>query len=467
MSADDLDAAIARLADQLERAIIHGDTQLDPALTNPNLQRLTGLMNAVLDAAPAPALDEAVRSRTAELMQARVIAEGASDAKSSFLSLMSHELRTPLNSIIGFAQLLLENKKEPLSARQQRQAAHVLNGGRHLLELINDVLDLSKIETGNLQITPESVDVRDVIVDSLKIIDPLIEKHDVRFENRIVPAAEVPLVWCDFLRAKQCLINLLNNAFKYNRPGGVVWIDTKTFDDGRVRILVGDNGLGIAAEKHHEIFRPFSRLGHEKSGIDGSGIGLTLTRALIHAMDGALDFESAEGTGSVFWFDLPVSKAPAAEPPPKPKHPQALTAKRARGRVLYIEENPANTVLMQDILDDYTDTDAVFAASAEDGIEIALSDALDIIVLDITLPGMSGIDAVRYLRETPKTAKIPIFALSADARDETRRRCIAAGIDRFFAKPVEVIAFINALNEILPCGQETQKPTQKEEGLPT
>ena len=341
------------------------------------------------------------------------------------------------------------SNKEPLSARQQRQAMHVLNGGRHLLDLINDVLDLSKVETGKLQISADVVDVREVVGASATIINPLIEKYHVQFENRITPQAELPSVWSDFLRTKQCLINLLNNAFKYNRPGGVVWIDAKIFDDGRVRLLVGDNGVGIPKEKHHEIFQPFNRLGQEKSGIEGSGIGLTLTRALIHAMDGVLDFESSADTGSVFWFDLPVAAQGVPATPAPTSKSTHLSTTRPHGRVLYIEENPANTILMQDILEDFTDTDPLFAASAEDGIALALKAPPDLIVLDVNLPGMSGIDAVRYLRESPSTANIPIFALSADARDETRRRCMAAGINQFFAKPVDVTAFVRALNDIL------------------
>jgi len=422
--------------------------------TEPALVELAELVNGILSDTRSDVdrledanrdLDSIVRQRTAELEHAKTVAELGSTAKSKFLAQMSHELRTPLNSIIGFAQLLLDSNKEVLSERQSKQVRYILRGGRHLLGLINDVLDLSKIESGKLDLQIEPVDTQSVIAESLQIISPLFETYNVSFENRIKPDFDIPGVVGDFLRIKQCLINLLNNACKYNKPGGKVWIEASIFKGDRLRLIVGDTGLGIPERKQHELFRPFSRLGREESEIEGSGVGLVLTRLLIHAMDGVLDFESVEDEGSLFWFDLPMTDLPGATTDDTDMTPVILD-RRPQGVILYVEDIASNVLLMEDMLSEYTDVQVLTAPSAEDGIIIAQEQLPDLIIMDLNLSGgMNGIDATRYLRSVASTKKIPIFALTGDVQENTRARCEEAGVDKFFAKPFVVNEFIDAI----------------------
>ena len=452
---------IEHIADQLCYTIdgafgVHIQTDSE----DESLQKLVILINFVLANARSSVgklsntnrdLDDLVRRRTAELDHARSVAERANRAKSEFLAQMSHELRTPLNSIIGFAQLLLDGHQDPLNQRQRRQTTHMLRGGRHLLGLINDVLDLTKIETGNLNLTPERIDPRMLLIDSLQMVAPLIEKGDIRFTNRADAKRDFPSVRCDYMRAKQCLINLLNNAFKYNVSGGDVWTDVEVFRDSHVRFIVGDSGIGIPESRQHELFLPFSRLGREETGIEGSGVGLALTRMLVLSMDGVLDFESTPHEGTRFWFDLPIAKGGEAVSRNDGKQSNLMLAgdQRLTGVVLYIEDNPTNTMLMKDMLERYSDIQLLTAVSGEAGIEIAKREVPDVIIADINLGGMSGIDVARYLRSVPETKGIPMFALTADARDETKNRCDDAGMDGLLTKPVDVLELISTLDGIL------------------
>ena len=351
-----LKSEIARIADQLCYSI-DGDFnfQIKTDFGDESLQKLVLLVNFVLVNATRSVgqleetnrdLDYLAQRRTSELAHAKNLAEGASKAKSDFLSQMSHELRTPLNSVIGFAQLLLDSEKDVLVPRQRKQVGHILNGGRHLLDLINEVLDLTKIESGNLVLNMEPVDPRLLILDSLQMIDPLIEKFGIVFENRVPAEPRMPSVFCDYMRTKQCLINLLNNAFKYNRPGGSAWIATRVFEGERVRFIIGDTGEGIPESRQHELFRTFSRLGREQTDVEGTGVGLALTRLMVQAMGGVIDFDSREGEGSSFWFDLPVSVEAAADDEPEVSSEIDLTDRPA-GTMLYVEDSPSNVSLMR------------------------------------------------------------------------------------------------------------------------
>lgn len=424
---------------------------------DPELKALAGLINDILGNVRSEVdhlqdvnrdLDALVRQRTAELEHAKTLAEIGSTQKSKFLAQMSHELRTPLNSIIGFAQLLLDSKKEHLSERQSKQVNHILHGGRHLLGLINDVLDLSMIETGKLDLNLEAVETESLISESIEMVRPLIDRDGLTFENRTDPDIELPGIKCDFLRAKQCLINLLNNACKYNTPGGTVWVETKAFKDDWVRITVGDTGIGIPEARQHELFRPFSRLGREETGIEGSGVGLLLTRLLLHAMGGMLDFDSDEGKGSMFWIDLPRTERPVSSETVLEMGPVEIE-KRPQGVVLYIEDIASNVQLMRDMLGEYTDVQVLTAASAEEGIALALEQLPDLIIMDINLGGMNGIDATRYIKSVPSISNIPVFALTGDVQENTRARCEEAGVAAFFEKPIKVNAFIDAVCVVL------------------
>ncbi|MGJ3258467.1 MAG: hybrid sensor histidine kinase/response regulator [Rhodospirillales bacterium] len=454
----DLRSALVTLIGQLRLARDRSEPgQLNLAGEDPELMALAGLINDIIGSARNEVtqlqdvnqeLDALVRQRTAELEHAKTIAELGSTQKSRFLTQMSHELRTPLNSIIGFGQLLLDSKKDELSARQAKQVKHILQGGRHLLGLINDVLDLSKIETGKLDLNIEAVAVDDLVYESLEMVKPAIDQEGLAFEDRTDPDLDPLGVKCDFLRAKQCLINLLNNACKYNTPGGKIWIQIKPFKSDLVRIVVGDTGLGIPEGRQHEMFRPFSRLGREETGIEGSGVGLALTRLLINAMKGVLDFESAEGQGSEFWIDLPRTEPPG-DPDGLLEAGPVDVDKRAQGLVLYIEDIDSNVRLMEDMLGEYTDVEMITATSAEEGIAMALEQLPDLIVMDINLGGMNGIDATRYIRSVHTIRNIPIFALTGDVQEDIRARCEDAGVDAFFAKPIKVNDFIDAVRTTL------------------
>lgn len=450
----DLRSALATLTGQL-RLIRDGSgpARIDPGGEDPDLVALADLINDIIGNANGEVthlqnvnqeLDTQIGQRTAELEQARTIAELGSTQKSKFLTQMSHELRTPLNSIIGFGQLLLDSKKDELSERQAKQVKHILQGGRHLLSLINDVLDLSKIESGKLDLNIEAITVDDLVYESLEMVKPVIEHEGLAFEDRTDPDLDPLGVKCDFLRAKQCLINLLNNACKYNTPGGKIWIQIKPFKENLVRIVVGDTGIGIPEGRQHEMFRPFSRLGREETGIEGSGVGLALTRLLINAMKGVLDFESKEGKGSEFWIDLPRTEPPGA-PDELLEAGTVELDKRPQGVVLYIEDIESNVRLMEDMLGEYTDVEVITATSAEEGIALALEQLPDLIIMDINLGGMNGIDATRYIRSVHAIRNIPIFALTGDVQEDTRARCEDAGVDAFFAKPIKVNEFIDVV----------------------
>lgn len=445
---DDLKALTEQLR---EAAADGGPIALSSESTETVVLDLIFAIQAALDAERETAgaavgggeINRVIRIRTAELDHARSVAEYSSRAKSDFLARMSHELRTPLNAVIGFAQLLLESGRDPITERQTRQVTHILTGGRHLLGLINDVLDLSSIEAGRMETHIEPVDPRDLIAESLQMTAALEKQYPVTLENRVSDDVELPNVACDFLRAKQCLINFINNAFKYNREGGSVWVSAEVIDGETVRFLVGDTGLGIPESRQHELFRPFSRLGREASEVEGSGVGLALTKMLIYAMGGTVDFESETDKGSTFWFDLPMTEQPVGALAPIQKTtpvPEEMT-----GRILIIEDSAANVQLMKDILEPYSKIELISATTGEEGVELALSEHPDIILTDINLSGMSGVDVVRYLRNVPETGDIPIFAVSADARSETRQRCFEAGMNGFFAKPVDVLDLTHSI----------------------
>lgn len=452
------DKAIDDLAAQLRRSLDNGFQQpIKITSAHEGLHALTAMINDVIGNAQHAVdrlesmnrdLDHVIRQRMAELEHARSVAESGSLAKTNFLAQMGHELRTPLNAVIGFAQLLIDSRKEVLSERQNKQAGHILRSGQHLLGLINDVLDLSKIETGNFELRLEVIDPEAIITESLQMISPLIGNADIRFENRIDTDAVLPPVLCDFLRTKQCLINLLNNAFKYNKANGLVWIDVTLIKGERIRFTVGDSGIGIPKNKRHELFRPFSRLGREDTGVEGSGVGLALTRLLVLGMEGVLDFDSIEGQGSRFWFELPVSQLPPTTA--EDNQPvKAIDVKRAQGLILYIEDMASNVALMQDILSEFTDVQLIAVTTAEEGIRIAMEQLPDLILMDVNLAGMSGIDATRYIRSATGIKNIPIIALTGDAREETRKRCEDAGVDLFFSKPFNVQSFVDAVSKML------------------
>jgi PAS domain S-box-containing protein len=385
-----------------------------------------------------------------ELRRARALAEAASSAKSEFLSSMSHELRTPLNAILGFAQLLQRDKKTPLSERQQERVEHVLKGGEYLLRLIDEVLDLSRIEAGRVSVSPEPVRVADVLSEVRSTLQPMAARN----QSDIVVAslAGLPDVVADRTRFKQILMNYGSNAIKYGRKEGTVTFRSE-LRGGHVRVTVQDDGLGIPQDKQDKIFSPFHRAGQEAGPIEGTGIGLAISKRLAELMDGCVGFNSAAGRGSEFWIELPVHRAVAGDAALAPRTESASLAALAqpdgeRFRIVYVEDNPSNIAFMQDLLADYR-VELEVAPTAEIGLELIRSLQPNAVIMDINLPGMSGIAATKLLREWPETSHIPVIGLSAAAMAHDAARVNAAGFYRYLTKPVKVDELTQTLEEIL------------------
>ncbi len=384
-----------------------------------------------------------------ELEEARTTAEAASAAKSEFLSSMSHELRTPLNAILGFAQLLARDRKEPLSDRHKERANHILRGGEHLLRLIDDILDLSRIEAGQVSVSTEPVSVSDILEEARLTLEPLAARTGVRLE--VVAAAEpLPMVRADRTRFAQIVMNLGSNAIKYNRPGGTVTLSVSVPTPHTLRVVVADTGIGIPIDRQNKLFQPFQRAGQETGPIEGTGIGLVITKRLAELMGGSVGYRSAPGTGSEFWVDLPAHmQAPAAPSVAAPADSTPRLEGRAGRLVLYVEDNPANVSFMRDVIGDFDGIELTTVPTAEMGIEVVRSRRPDVVIMDINLPGMSGLDALAALRSDPRTAAIPVIALTAAASERDRQRGMHAGFYRYLTKPVKVDELVAALEALL------------------
>ena len=390
--------------------------------------------------------------REDELRNARALAEAASAAKTEFLASMSHELRTPLNAILGFAQLLQRDKKTPLTVRQQERVEHVLRGGEHLLRLIDDVLDLARIEAGRVLISLEPVNLGDVLSEVKDTLHPMAARINVALEiDSIEPFARQVLA--DRTRLSQILMNFGSNAIKYGRSGGKARFHVAAHDDS-ARVSVIDDGMGIALEKQPMIFQPFQRAGQEAGPIEGTGIGLVITKRLAELMHGSVGFESTEGHGSCFWIELPLHRlSPSASGAPMLSECQNESSlcgpEGPRYAVVYIEDNPSNIAFMQDLLADFERVELLTAPTAEIGIELVRARQPDIVIMDINLPGMSGFEATRKLAAWPETRNIPVIALSAAAMIRDAARVSGAGFYRYLTKPVKVDELTGVLDELL------------------
>jgi PAS domain S-box-containing protein len=388
--------------------------------------------------------------RSAELLEARMQAEAASAAKSDFLSSMSHELRTPLNAILGFAQLLARDQREPLSARHKLRVEHILKGGEHLLRLINDILDLSRIEAGGVSISAEPVSVADVLEEVHRTLQPLASRQNVRLDMPRL-SNELPPVFADRTRLVQIVMNLGSNAIKYNCPSGRVEFSVSQPDPLHVRISVEDWGIGIPLEKQASLFQPFQRAGQETGPIEGTGIGLVITKRLAALMKANVDFESEPGKGSKFWVTLPAHGTRALVPSAVDigvVDPDRLVREGQR-LVLYVEDNPANVLFMKDLLGNFESIDLLVAPTAEVGVEIAMRRQPAVVIMDINLPGMSGLDALRVLKASSVTRHIPVIALTAAASERDRQHGEREGFFRYLTKPIKVDELIGALETLI------------------
>ena len=389
------------------------------------------------------------RQVEAALTGAKSAAEKANQAKSDFLSSMSHELRSPLNAILGFAQLM-ESDSPPPTPSQTASIEQILQGGWYLLELINEILDLAVIESGRLSLSLEPVSLVEVMLECQAMIEPQAQKRGIQ-----MTFSQIDNPWfvsADRTRVKQVLINLLSNAIKYNQIRGTVVVACSASAAGRIRISVADTGTGLPAEKLAQLFQPFNRLGQEASAEEGTGIGLVVTKRLVELMGGVIGVESTIGVGSVFWIELIAAAAPQivagiGESTPV-AHAQVHNDAPLR-TLLYVEDNPANLKLVEQLIARRPDMRLLSAADGYTGIEIARAFQPEMILMDINLPGISGIEAMQILREDPTTAHIPVVALSANAIPRDIVKGLEAGFFRYLTKPIKVDEFLSTLDEAL------------------
>lgn len=458
----------------------------------------------------------ALKEAEARMREAKEEAERANQAKSQFLSQMSHELRTPLNAILGFGQLLASDEQRPLGDRQQLQVQEILAGAQHLLQLINGLLDIGRIEAGRFSVQREPVPLDQVLQDALRLLVPVATAHRVQLPAPEVgpPGSDMPRVWADRTRLLQVVLNLLGNAIKYNRPGGAVRIDcavehpraaspdaSASADEALpggpvVTLSIIDEGRGLTEEERARLFEPFERLSAEGSRIEGTGIGLALSRRLMQAMGGTIGVDSTPGSGSRFWVCLAQAPAmPESHPQPTSDHPdrptveptetpdalrgprasalgrtgsaqaaaeregagpqpdtpqgEADTAASSGTTLLYIEDNPVNTLVMRAMIERIPELKMVDCEDAETGLRLAAEHRPALILTDIQMPGMDGFELLQHLRADAALREIPVVAISADAMPQTRARGEDAGFDAFLTKPVEMAGLQATIERLL------------------
>ena len=382
------------------------------------------------------------------LNRTKELAEEANRAKSEFLSRMSHELRTPMNAILGFAQLLTMSRKEPLTLIQKERVRQIVKGGQHLLDLINEVLDISRIEAGRLQISPEPVPVRESIQEVLDLTVPLAADRHIQLHVNLGTEAN-PYVMADRQRLKQILLNLLSNAVKYNYEGGNVMISCERTSADIWRISVTDTGPGIAPENIGRLFTPFERLVANTSNVEGTGLGLALAKRLVELMHGDIGVESTVGRGSTFWVELPFAESQLAQLQRTGGTAELPVLPALSGIVMYVEDNIANFELIQQILADYDQIELLWARDPEQGMKLAYQHRPNLILLDLHLGGRDGAEVLSLLKQDAHTASIPVVIISADATHNQIQRLLSMGATAYLTKPLDVKPFVQLIEGLL------------------
>ncbi len=387
---------------------------------------------------------EALQGKNVELGHAKRVAEKANRAKSEFLSSMSHELRSPLNAILGFAQLMDKGSPSP---KQKSSIDQILKAGWYLLKLIDEILDLALIESGKISLSLEPMSLVDVMLECQTMIEPQAQKSGIRMSY---PEFEIPyFVHADRTRVKQVLLNLLSNAIKYNRADGSVEVTCQISTPGRVRISVRDTGEGLPPEKLAQLFQPFNRLGQEASAAEGTGIGLVVSKRLVELMDGEIEVQSSLGVGTTLWIELNLAVEPqldvvVTESLESIKAP--INQGSALRHLLYVEDNRANMQLVEQLVELRSDLSLLGAADGSQGLALAKAHIPEVILMDINLPGIGGVQVMRILHEDPVTAHIPVIAISANAMPRDIEKGLAAGFFRYLTKPIKVDEFMETLD---------------------
>ena len=439
---------LQKVVDNSEKILVRADQSTIPILKTVKRIQISGqekLLESFVDISLQKDAED-------KMQKARIEAEKANVAKSEFLSRMSHELRTPMNSILGFAQLL---EMGELNSCQSKGVNHIMKSGKHLLNLINEVLDISRIEAGHLSLSLEPVQLSGVIPEMIDIIKPLIIERQIRIEVTKSESYQL-FVRSDRQRLKQILLNLLNNAIKYNRESGSIWINTELrpvneLGAAMIRISITDSGMGISEEDLPKLFNPFERIGAEKSATEGTGLGLSVVKKLIEAMAGKLGVESKIGTGSTFWIELPTSESPF-------EHVEKLgmlnelepNLSDLSGTILYIEDNASNIELVEQILTNQRSKIKLISnMTGTPTVQMAIDNRPDLILLDLNLPDMHGSKVLKLLLDEERTKNIPVVVISADAMPQQLERLLKAGAKNYLTKPLDVFDFLKIVDEYM------------------